>query len=58
MSTPDFSRFSAFVEHYISQLEPASGPTRRAQDKGIDLAEASVQELKGRGDGKQKLAPI
>ncbi len=40
-------RFSAFVEHYISQLEPASGPTRKAQDKGLNLGESSVEELKG-----------
>lgn len=46
-SVDSFERFSAFVEHYIRHLEPAAGPTRKAQDKGLNLAEITMQELKG-----------
>ncbi len=31
----------------LRHLEPPSGPTRKAQDKGLQLSEVSVQELKG-----------
>ncbi len=48
-------RFSAFVEHYTRQLEPAAGPTRRAQDAGLDLAGVTVAELRGGRRGFYKV---
>ena len=47
-------KYSAFIEHYLTQLEPAANSkTRKLQDK--DVQDSDIEKLKGQRSGFYKI---